>query len=78
MAITPVQSSSDAATQAVQQPKKHTPTHQAQQTQTASASTETATARQTQRPAPAQAPETPKPVVNTQGQTTGKIVNATA
>ena len=66
MAIPPVHTSTTAATPAVHQAKKPTP-------QTGHATTDANPALQAQ-----QSTAAPKPVVNGQGQTTGKIVNATA
>ena len=65
MPVTPVNSSTSPAAQAVQQPK---PQQQAQKP-------EQPKPEQQQQ---AQKPEQPKPVVNAQGQTTGRVVNATA
>lgn len=50
-------------------------TQQQNQTQQARATQEAEQARQAQQ---AKKPEQPKPVVNTQGQTTGKVINITA
>ncbi len=70
MAIQPVHSSPDPATLAAQK------TAQTQQSQANRAATETNNKNQTK--AVQHQPQAPKPVVNSQGQTTGKIVNATA
>jgi hypothetical protein len=83
MAISLTNTSADGATQAVQQLKKNTQTQQLLATQT---TTETNNARQAQHHTKvaqqqAQAQKVaapPKPVPNSQGQTTGKIVNVTA
>lgn len=80
MAITPVNTSTDAATQAVQQPKKNIQTPQPPASNQANSASKlhqqpSNVAKQVQAHSTTQAP---KPVPNGQGQTTGKIVNATA
>ena len=83
MAITPVHSSTDAVAQAVQQPKNNTQTQHSQANSAATAannvhhSQSQAVASQ-QKAALQSVAQAPKPVVNSQGQTTGKIINATA
>lgn len=83
MAITPMHSSADAATRAVEQSKNNTHTHQSQGNQAAAKANNARQAphvtQHAQPQAPAQkATTTPKPVPNSQGQTTGTIVDATA
>jgi hypothetical protein len=73
MAIQPVNSSPDPATLAAQQAQKTT---QAQQTQATRAHNAANQAQQT-KPVQQQT-QAPKPVPNSQGQTTGQILNATA
>jgi hypothetical protein len=74
MAITPIQSSSDANIQSVQQPKQSSPTQQSSALAAAALSKQ----QEAQQQAQAQPVQPPKPVLNTQGQTTGQILNATA
>jgi hypothetical protein len=73
MAIQPVHSSPDPATLAAQQAQK---TAQTQQSQANRAATDANKTHQTKTVQPQS--QAPKPVVNSQGQTTGKILNATA
>lgn len=83
MPINPVTTSSASAALQIQQPKAEKQNQAAQESERAKTADQT---RQAERPrdrpvekAPeVKAPEQPKPVVNTQGQTTGKVINVTA
>jgi hypothetical protein len=74
MAITPLHSSSDTNIQSVQQTKQISPTQQNNALAIAAQNKQQETVQHSQ----AQPTQAPKPVVNTQGQKTGQILNATA
>jgi hypothetical protein len=78
MAISPVHTSTDSVTQAIAQSKKSATTQQPQGTATLNNNDHTGQTRQVQQANQTATVQAPKPVVNSQGQTTGKIVNATA
>jgi len=71
MAINSVSQSTSAAPQVLQQPRQQNP---AQQTKAANPNDQAAKARQVEEKQSQQ----PQPVVNTQGQVTGKVVNTFA
>jgi hypothetical protein len=73
MAITPVHSSNDANVQAIQHTKPGKPSQP-----TASVPAPGAQAQNSQQPSAVQHFQSPKPVINVQGQKTGQIINATA
>lgn len=75
MAINAVSPSAGAAAQAVKQAKPQQA--QAQKTEASGSADEAAKARKAQQQQ-AQKTEPAKPVVNAQGQTTGRVVNVTA
>lgn len=70
MAVSSVHTSTDATAQAIAQSKKTATTLQTQN----NAASNVRQKAQTQ----AQAPQAPKPVVNSQGQKTGQVLNTTA
>lgn len=71
MAINPVNSGTTLAAQLLQQTNRQSPVAPAN-----GAASQAAGTGQTQ--PPAKTVEQPQPVVNTQGQTTGKVINTTA
>jgi len=77
MAISSVHPSTDSVTQALAQSKKAATTQQPPSATTLNTAHPTQT-KSVQHSNQAQTTQAPKPVVNSQGQTTGKIVNATA
>ncbi len=78
MAISSVHPTTDSVTQAIAQSKKTATTQQTQSTTTANKPTHPVQTKTVQQAKEVQTTPAPKPVVNSQGQTTGQIVNATA
>jgi hypothetical protein len=74
MAITPVHSSSDTNANNLQQVKQSNQLPKA----TSDVAAKQAQTQQTQQPSQTQHVQAPKPVINSQGQKTGQILNATA
>jgi len=78
MAISSVHTSTDSVTQAIAQSKKSATTQQPQGTATLNNNAHTGQTAQAQQASQTATTQAPKPVVNSQGQTTGKVINATA
>lgn len=77
MTISSVSSSTDAATKAVQQPKPQKSAERKTEAPQPKAADESAKARQAQEKQ-ANTSDQPRPVVNAEGQTTGRVINLTA